>query len=117
MPSAASRAAVETARYQLHQACLRRLPAPPSAARLPGLGGESLEHDLADVAREFIRRAELCVAARPRSLSPYYARFSRQGNDSGNVRIVATSALGREPTQAERHGMEVFTFMTVHPPF
>jgi len=77
MPSAASRAAVETARYQLHQACLRRLPAPPFSAGLLGLGGESPQGDLADVAREFIRRAEPCVAAGPRSLSPYYERFSR----------------------------------------
>jgi len=25
--------------------------------------------------------------------------------------------INGEPTQAERHGMDVFTFMTVHPPF
>ena len=58
----AIRAAVETARYQLHQACLRRLPAPPFAGRLAEMGGESPEGDLADVARQFIGRAELRVA-------------------------------------------------------
>jgi hypothetical protein len=25
--------------------------------------------------------------------------------------------INREPTQAERHGMDLFTFMTVHPSF
>ena len=50
-----STAAVETARYQLPQACLRRLPPP---GRLAGIGGESPQGDLVDVARGFIRRAE-----------------------------------------------------------
>jgi hypothetical protein len=63
-------AAVETARYELRQACLRRLPSPPFGGRLPGMGGESPEGDLADVAGEFIRWAELCVAPGPHSLSP-----------------------------------------------
>jgi hypothetical protein len=76
IPSAAIRAAVETARYELHQACLRRLPAPPSDGHLRGMGGESPEGDLAYVAREFIRRAEHRITPGLHSLSPYYARFS-----------------------------------------
>ena len=70
-------AAVETVRYQLCQACLRRLPSLLFGGRLPGAGGESPQGDLADVAREFIRRAELRVAPGPHSLSPYYERLSR----------------------------------------
>jgi hypothetical protein len=73
-------AAVETARYQLRQACLRRLLSPPFDGHLAGMGGESPEGDLADVAREFIRRAELRVAPGPHGLSPNYARLSSGSN-------------------------------------
>jgi len=43
------------------------------------------------------------------------------GTSREAMRDEMVSLMGRvingEPTQAERHGMDVFTFMTVHPPF
>jgi len=54
------RAAVETARYERRQACLRRLPTPPPPT-LVEAGGESPQGDFVLlVAREFIRRVGCC---------------------------------------------------------
>jgi len=73
-----ARAAVETARYQKRQACLRRLPRPavPTVVWWD-FGGESPQGDLGAVAREFIRRAERRGGSTPAGLSLYSARLSR----------------------------------------
>ncbi len=97
-------AAVETARYEGHQACLRRLPRP--AVRTPnlrGVGRESPQGDLAVVAREFIRRAETRHGSDPVRLSRYSARFSNSFS-RGLVRRLQYCAYNARPRTASEDG-------------